>query len=537
MTPDPAHIAELIGRQDHCTAEEACRAALIPDPAQPVFNALLGLIGLETGRPDLALEHGGRAVDSAPGYGFAYLIQGRALAMLARHEDARLALERAHWLHPEHPQIAIHLLEETLAAQGAEALRATYARIEQAGGAPEVAEAYARMTAALPPPPPPPVSPVGFRLSSVRAWAEAHGLPVRSAGEVEEIPVQTPPTFTREGLTPAGPVVLVRGNEPYVAELADVTILSRCSLVFTPEGYALSDTATHPLYGGQVKLTFDPLVSSRRGDHVTVDCARHAIEPLEAGVWLSGLVSDAYGHWAPEFLPKLQFLATHPDFARLPIIVDQEMPESHFIYLERLAPNPLVRLPPGGGLRVGRLLVAPTPSFYPSELEPNHTVPAAEIGPLSPRAVAFLRRAGEAVSDDVGGRCFGPKLYLSRRQMSWRRLTNDGEIAAFLEARGFETVLIEELSLDEQIRMFRGAAVIVAPNGSSMLNLMHAPTSVRLLVLSQPEIFNWGTYYGPMHSLGYDMTFVCGDDGLQESKHADYTVPPERLAAALDALT
>jgi capsular polysaccharide biosynthesis protein len=95
--------------------------------------------------------------------------------------------------------------------------------------------------------------------------------------------------------------------------------------------------------------------------------------------------------------------------------------------------------------------------------------------------------------------------------------------------------LPETMSIADQIRMYQGASLVVAPNGSSLINAVFAPKNLKLLVLSQRGIFNWGTFYGLMRELDYDLTFFCSGQETDE-KHADYSIDVPSLLAAIDSL-
>jgi hypothetical protein len=70
-----------------------------------------------------------------------------------------------------------------------------------------------------------------------------------------------------------------------------------------------------------------------------------------------------------------------------------------------------------------------------------------------------------------------------------------------------------------------------------LLNLIFADPSANVLVLSQPNLYNWGAFQGPMEVLGYRPLFVCGVNVTDmERKHSDYTVAPEQIIAALDSM-
>jgi capsular polysaccharide biosynthesis protein len=115
--------------------------------------------------------------------------------------------------------------------------------------------------------------------------------------------------------------------------------------------------------------------------------------------------------------------------------------------------------------------------------------------------------------------------------MRWRRVTNDAEIAKFLEGRGFEVIDIERHSFADQVKMFRNAECIVAPEGSALLNVIFCDPTVRLFILAQRDF--WHGYYGPLRALGYRQLWIVGDTAF-ESKQASYAIPIERLERALD---
>jgi capsular polysaccharide biosynthesis protein len=62
------------------------------------------------------------------------------------------------------------------------------------------------------------------------------------------------------------------------------------------------------------------------------------------------------------------------------------------------------------------------------------------------------------------------KLYLSRQNFSSRYIINATEVEKELVSEGFDIVVPEELSLHEQVTLFRSARVIAGPNGSAFTN-------------------------------------------------------------------
>lgn len=366
-------------------------------------------------------------------------------------------------------------------------------------------------------------------ISTVRNWSLKTGNPLLEAGEVEEIPYKAPHVW---GGQQASNIFFASSNKPYVIEINDARIFSNSSLILTTDGTVLSDTGGDPNFGHIVSFAYEQIVLAQQHDKLLLEFSEFNTKVIEAGLFLSGLASSAFGHWLPEFLPKLQFLQQHPDFANLPIIVDAGMPQSHFDHLRRLVSNQLILLQANESFLCRRLLVAPAPAFLPIETFPND-ISMHKLPGLSPRAMRFIQAGNSFSMKKINHR----RIFLARKNMKWRRLLNEEEVVADLKKLGFEIIFIEEMNVDEQINLFREASLIVAPNGSALLNLIFADVSTKLLVLISPDLNNWGTFQGPMDALGYQSICVCGDYALIEGyKHSDYHVPLRRIREALSYL-
>jgi capsular polysaccharide biosynthesis protein len=97
----------------------------------------------------------------------------------------------------------------------------------------------------------------------------------------------------------------------------------------------------------------------------------------------------------------------------------------------------------------------------------------APFDATSPWAIGQLRdRFSRSLPVSEGG---GPqRIYLSRRGVPSRQVTNEEEVMGVLAPHGFVAVQTEKLSVTEQIALFRGATHIVAPHGASLTNLLHS---------------------------------------------------------------
>ena len=481
------------------------RALLDAQPDDVEVLELLAYSLQQQGQYGDAIELCERTYAAAPERWMTNFLAGVSFKSLGMPQDACVWLSRAADIAPDDAQTARLLLECQIEVDGADASLDAYRLHRQRLGFLGVVT----------------VAPV----QNVRDWALGAGLEVLKADEQEEILYETPHVW---GQSEPPTKVKVIGNSPYVVEIPDARISSRSSLILTSDNTVLSDVAGHPEFGKYVGLSYEDVVLSRKDGKFVLDFEAYDIQEIAAGIWMSGLASNAFGHWLPEFLPKLQFFAKHPDFSSLPIIIDDDMPATHIEHLRRLVGNPLLILPAKTSFVCRRLLVAPTPTFSPVELLPNN-IPSHQVGALSVRALDFLRQGLT-----TGRAQPGQRFFLGRKGMKWRRLLNEEEISTDLVNLGFRMVYMEDMTASQQITLFQTAEWIVAPNGSALLNLIFADTNIRLLVLSQSNLFNWGNFQGPMNTLGYSPVFLCGEEAdAVDQKHADYVIPLTSVRRAL----
>lgn len=503
---DPIQRVYELSSQRDWPALQACGLEFLAEVRAGEVLAQIAHGLQEQGRFQEAAYFAYVAADIAPHLWQAQFLAGVAFKEMGRFGEAcrhlRMALEVA----PKEQQTLSHFVAAVAKAEGlTEAENQYRAQCARAGLAADILLAPIR---------------------GVREWAVEAGAPLLEAGDVEEIPFK-PPVVWGEPISE--PTVSALSNKPYVAELSNVRIFGGSGIIVTADGVALSDVGADPLFGSHVQFAYERIVLARDPGRLLLGLGSYETREIEGGVWMAGLATWAFGHWLPDFLPKLQFLKQHPAFAQQPLIVDADMPQPHFDHLRRLVENPLLLLKSDESFTCRRLLVASSPAFFPVDILPQE-IPVSKMPGLSPRALRFLRAEDGPDGSGPGQR----RILLARRKRFGRRLQNEAQIATALAAHGFETVYLEEMTAHEQIALFRDAGWIVGPNGSALLNVIFADPGVKLLILSQPDFFNWGTYQGPMESLGYQPRWVCGDrPSGPVGKHSDYEVPLTRIMDAL----
>ncbi|MWV44483.1 DUF563 domain-containing protein [Paenibacillus sp. HJL G12] len=78
------------------------------------------------------------------------------------------------------------------------------------------------------------------------------------------------------------------------------------------------------------------------------------------------------------------------------------------------------------------------------------------------------------------------RLYVSRKKASVRRVVNESEVTDFLSDLGFCGLLLEEMSVAEQIALFASARVIVAAHGAGLSNLAFCQPGTKVIEVFHP---------------------------------------------------
>lgn len=164
----------------------------------------------------------------------------------------------------------------------------------------------------------------------------------------------------------------------------------------------------------------------------------------------------------------------------LRIVITQELPpEFHQLLVEFLPDNCRIRqVPRSVRLKPRTYLHAPVPFRQASREEAERQgrrLPAPYIADFR-RTVHRLFDLGDP--EPV-------RLYVTRSLATARHLRNDTAVREFLEARGFTTVALENLTIREQAKLFDRAKVIVAQHGAALTNLMYCRPGATVV-----EIFN-----------------------------------------------
>ncbi|UOQ96694.1 glycosyltransferase family 61 protein [Hymenobacter sp. 5317J-9] len=258
---------------------------------------------------------------------------------------------------------------------------------------------------------------------------------------------------------------------------------------------------------------------------------RYFLEPVRVpGTVLSllsggGAAMGNYYHWLIDSLPRLHLLREAGLFDEIDYFLVYDR-KNQFVLDSLLhlgiADARIVDVTTHRHLQAERLLV---------------TSPVRAGGRHSPPWVrTFLQQAYLPVP--AATRRFAPRVYISRRDASMRRVLNEAEAEQILAGLGFKTYVLSDLSFIEKVALFSGAEAIVATVGAGMANLMFATPGTPVLEL-HPHTFVEPESMDTAYRVGLPYYWLTCQPSSERStsyyhaRHLDLFVDPRELLHAV----
>ena len=261
---------------------------------------------------------------------------------------------------------------------------------------------------------------------------------------------------------------------------------------------------------------------------------RYFQEPVSvAGTVLSllaggGAAMGNYYHWLIDSLPRLHLVREAGLFAEIDYFLVYDKTCS-FVRESLLAlgirPQQLIDVTTHRHLRAKRLLV---------------TTPVRGYGRHSPYWVSqFLHRAYLSVPPAAPR--FAPRVFISRRDASMRRLLNEPAVEAVLREFGFQTYALSDLSFAEKVNLFSRAEALIGTVGAGMANLVFAAPGTPLLefhpaTFVEPESVDTAYRAGLAYHWLTGRPSAPASANYYDARHLDLWIDPAALRAAVRAM-
>jgi hypothetical protein len=315
---------------------------------------------------------------------------------------------------------------------------------------------------------------------------------------------------------------------PFVCLIHDARLLGRVFLGVTRSGEIILETTRT---AGDYDLLWAKITRQTLRNYFT---AGDGDQSFTEGLWapLFHSSQDSYFHWLTDVLPTLEAIRAF---------------ESHSGSRVRF----IVSRPLAGWQRESLALMGVhDDDIYcwngTSAIVKQLVVPSVRTdGWTCLPSIAGLRWVRDQImstlaSDQVTASGSGPShIYLKRSGR--RRIANEDEVVALMASRGIVAVDPEAMTVAEQIRLFRGARLIVSSHGAGLTNMIFSEHA-RIVELFGP----WKSLcYGAIAiGFGHDYSgidlmpsagYQSGDIGRSLDFHADIDVVRSALDSALEA--
>ena len=267
---------------------------------------------------------------------------------------------------------------------------------------------------------------------------------------------------------------------PYIARISDMKFLG--------ETRAILDHDHQAFYHDEVAdLDFDqfvqkcPIAKPINSKFIGLINASNASRSLERGVLISCEHERNYFHWLVECIPKLLYLDSLDLFTDYPLIISRGLHPNLRRALELVNVNerPIIEVSKNKIYSVQDLI-------YPSDLS---RIKDRSLGKARPSDVLiskkWLKQLVEKTLKTVNPASSKKfeKIFVARRS-KFRELTNARQIEKKMLDEGFQVILPEEYTFDEQVEIFANARVIFLPTGAACTNLLFCRPGTQARIFS-----------------------------------------------------
>ena len=201
---------------------------------------------------------------------------------------------------------------------------------------------------------------------------------------------------------------------------------------------------------------------------------------------LTGPWSWNWYHWLLDVLPRAALLPISED-ADVRVLTPAKLTRAQEETLALVGVHEERRYP-----YVGRHVVADE-LVFPSLIAPTGNPPRWALEWLRERLVGEPKRHDR-------------RIYVSRADASMRRVANESDLIPLLAERGFETLLPGELGLQDQLRAFAEAEVVLGPHGAGLANLC-ASSRATVIELQRRDDFR-AAYFAQANAQGLEYWYL-----------------------------
>ena len=234
---------------------------------------------------------------------------------------------------------------------------------------------------------------------------------------------------------------------------------------------------------------------------------------LKKATWFIERVYHNHSHWLTAHLPKLLLLRERDMLGDVLLPPERSTAIDGSLRMLGLEPEQFQTFDLARPLFVEELTIMGTDRFRPELLQ------------LIPEAFGV-----------TGADTPHRKVLISRLKASRRRLVNEDEVWSLLEPLGFERVFMEEMTFAAQVQLMRETAVLVAPHGAGLTNMLFCPRGAQIVEIADLGFPN-PNFYAVASAMGHDYWLIPAESlGDLRPLDKDLRVDPAAIREILPAL-
>jgi len=248
-----------------------------------------------------------------------------------------------------------------------------------------------------------------------------------------------------------------------------------------------------------------------------------AVKKISCGASFLDACSANYSHWLTEVLPRINLLCQIKDYHKVPLVIDEQLPQAMLDSLESVAgrSRKIIMVPNQSNLFLQRAVYISQAGYIPWEMRSQPG--PDQHGYFNSTALKSLR---DKILRDVNLKksTIKKKLYIFR-QSRYRKILNESTLLDELIKKGFVIYNPEKHTFKHQIQTFRDAEIIVAPTGAALANAMFCSSKCSVHVIyGRHRYMPYYYWYNILDGLGIKTYKHVVKDENQNSIHDNFTI-------------
>jgi len=225
-------------------------------------------------------------------------------------------------------------------------------------------------------------------------------------------------------------------------------------------------------------------------------------------VVLTRIDYNCFGHWMHDIMARLALLEMHDIEYDWIYVTNHKKYMKETLAIWGIDPKKIIEpFDEFAYIQADELIVPSLP--FRRIPEPNTL-----FSPWSPLAnyfptwiIEYLRSkclpAAEKIADKY---TFSKRIFISRKDTNLRNMINEDEVFSLFEPYGFKRYCLGQMSILEQVLLFKDAEIIIAAHGSGLTNLIFCKEGTRLIEIFQAR--SDCSYWYSSQTLGLDYHYI-----------------------------